>query len=301
MDRDFPDPDVLRVGNTFYAFATNTENINIQVASSSDLTHWELIGDALPALPTWAVQEFGFAWAPEVTTNSAGSGYLMYFVARFAIDKGGTQCIGVATSDQPEGPYQTVGDPLVCQVSQGGSIDPATFVDSDGKRYLLWKNDGNSGNGQSWLHIQQLADDGLSLLDQPTKLITADQVWEGVLVEAPTLWKHDNKYYLFYSANAYNTPEYAVGYAVADAATGPYTKAEKPFLKRSVPAGLVGPGGQDIVLDDAGTTWLLYHNWAPGGYRRLNLLQVDWIDGVPSPAALTRDPQPIPVIGNAKS
>ena len=59
---------------------------------------------------------------------------MMYSVARYAIRKaGGTQCIGLATSDKPEGPFQPQGDkPLICQVDQGGSIDPATFRDNDG-------------------------------------------------------------------------------------------------------------------------------------------------------------------------
>ena len=57
---------------------------------------------------------------------------------------------------------------------------------------------------------------------------------EGVLVEAPTLWKHDGKYYLFYSANAYNNPRYAMGYAVSDNLLGPYRKAPQPLLKTDV-------------------------------------------------------------------
>jgi hypothetical protein len=32
-------------------------------------------------------------------------------------------------------------------------------------------------------------------------LLTVDQRWEGNLVEAPTLWWQNGKYYLFYSAN----------------------------------------------------------------------------------------------------
>ena len=33
------------------------------------------------------------------------------------------------------------------------------------------------------------------------------------IVEAPTLWKEKGRYYLFFSANGYNTELYAVGYA----------------------------------------------------------------------------------------
>jgi beta-xylosidase len=280
LDQDFPDPDVLRVGNAYYAYSTNAENMNIQVARSTDLVHWQMVGDALPRLPNWAVQDFGWAWAPDVSSN--GHTYLMYFVARFAIGKGGTQYIGVASSDAPEGPFQPAGDaPFICQVKEGGSIDPASFVDGDGKHYLLWKNDGNSSGGQTWIYLQQTSDDGLKLESEPKRLFTSDQSWEGVLVEGPTLWKQGGEYVLFYSANAYDSPYYGVGYAVSEAIDGPYQKPGKPLLKTSIREGVVGPGGQDVVLDESDQTWMLFHAWRGGSYRALNLVELDWNGDVP--------------------
>ena len=295
FDRDFPDPDVLQVGDVYYAYATNTPGYNIQVAHSPDLVDWTLIGDALPGLPRWAVQSFGYAWAPEVTTFD-GEAYLMYFTARYATDAGGRQCLGLAMSDVPEGPFRHVGDePFVCQTDRGGSIDASTFVDEDGTPYLLWKNDGNASGTQSWLWLQELTPDGLELLGDPVPLITADQVWEGVLVEAPTLWEHDGRYYLFYSANAYDSPQYTVGYAVADSIHGPFEKPRsRPILATSIPAGVVGPGGQDIVIGPDGQTWLLYHAWASGGYRNLHLSKLVWEDGTPRVEGAHLDPQPKP-------
>ncbi len=274
---------------------TATARISRQ-ARSADLVKWDVLADALPKLPKWAVQDFGWAWAPEVWQPVKDGPYVMYHVARFAIGQGGgTQCIGLATSPKPEGPFQPQGDkPLVCQVSEGGSIDPATFVDDDGKQYLLWKNDGNSGGGQTWIYIQPLADDGITLTGEPAKLITADKAWEGVLVEAPTLWKHDGRYYLFYSANGFNTPRYATGYAVADNILGPYTKPGDPLLKTTVGAGIVGPGGQDVVIDDQGDTWMLFHSWSATGYRFMDLAPLQWDAGRPEVTGLSRDPQPAP-------
>lgn len=293
LDADFPDPDVLPVDGTYYAFSTNSDGVNIQAIRSEDLVHWTRLPDALPDLPGWAVQDFGWAWAPEVTTF--GDGYVMYFTARYAIAQGGTQCIGLATSPQPEGPYKPTGEPFVCQTSLGGSIDAASFVDADGTPYLLWKNDGNSGGGQTWIYLQQLAPDGLSLVGEPTRLITADRVWEGILVEGPTLWLHAGRYYLFYSANDYASPRYAAGYAVADQLAGPYEKVtDEPVLKTTIPAGVVGPGGQDVVLDDDGEPWIIFHGWSPAGYRRLYLAPLVWDNGVPVVEGLTREPLPLP-------
>jgi arabinan endo-1,5-alpha-L-arabinosidase len=282
FDIDFPDPDVLQVEDVYYAYATNTEPYNIQVSSSTDLVNWTPVSEALPELPDWARDEFGFVWAPDVSETE--DGYLMYFVARYRIGEGGTQCIGAAVSDSPEGPFEPVGDePFICQVDEGGSIDPATYIDTDGQRYVLWKNDGNSGGGITWLYIQPVSDDGLTLEGEPTQLIKADKAWEGILVEAPTLWKHDEQYYLFYSANAYYSPSYGVGYAVADDILGPYEKpSSDPLLETSIREGIVGPGGQDIVLDEDGDTWMLFHMWRGGnGYRAMGLVELTWEEGVP--------------------
>lgn len=292
IDRDFPDPDTLTVGETYYAYATNTGSTNVQAARSQDLVHWEILPDALPALPSWA--EAGNTWAPEVSAAADNVTYLLYFVARVA--NTGRQCIGVATSQAPEGPFASpAGAPLVCQADQGGSIDPSLFVDDDGSRYLLWKNDGNCCGGQTWIYIQQLSGDGQTLEGEPTKLITADQAWEGVLVEAPTLWKRDGRYYLFYSANDYASQRYAVGYAVADQVLGPYAKpARRALLKSVIPEGVLGPGGQDIVTDGDGETWLVYHSWTAGSYRRMNIDRLVWEDGVPAVQPHGRTPQPAP-------
>jgi arabinan endo-1,5-alpha-L-arabinosidase len=138
LDRDFPDPDVLNVDGTYYAFATNSGSSNIQAAESTDLVHWTMLPDALPQLPAWAVQDFGWVWAPEVFFHPAQLRYHMFFVARYAMGSGGMQCIGAATSPEPEGPFTPVGAaPVVCQTGQGGSIDPAYFLDDDGQAYLL--------------------------------------------------------------------------------------------------------------------------------------------------------------------
>ena len=47
---DFPDPDVTLVGQTYYAYATNSVAGNIQIIASNNLTQWISVGNAL-ALP----------------------------------------------------------------------------------------------------------------------------------------------------------------------------------------------------------------------------------------------------------
>ncbi|WP_081752777.1 glycoside hydrolase family 43 protein [Kallotenue papyrolyticum] len=295
IDRDFPDPDTVRVGETYYAYATNSGGYNIQTARSSDLVNWQLLSDALPSLPAWASS--GFTWAPEVTSWDGGEHFMMYFTARHT--ESGRQCIGAAMADDPEAAFVPVGEePLICQLDQGGSIDAATFVDDDGARYLLWKNDGNCCGHLTYIYLQKVAADGLTLEGEPVPLITNDQYWEGGLVEAPTLWKHDGRYYLFYSANSYSGSAYAIGYAVADRVLGPYTKpASDPLLSTDFQAGAaIGPGGQDIAVDDADQTWLVYHSWNPTvAYRRMMIDELLWEDARPVVKGPDIGPQPKPV------
>jgi beta-xylosidase len=279
----------------------------VQVARSADLVHWENLPDGLPVLPDWAATRPGYVWSPVVARPAAGNHYVLYYVARYNIGASGTQAIGAAIGEDPAGPFTPVGDaPLICQGDEGGTIDPHVFIEDDGTRYLLWKNDGNSLGLPTWLYIQRLSDDGLSLEGPRMRLLTASEPWEGCLVEAPSLWKRGHKYYLFYSANCYANDSYAIGYAEADCIWGPYRKSEQPLLGSDRPNGLIGPGGQDVVFGPQGDTWMIYHAWTqtaparPGGilvdrgYRHVRLSRLAWSGDVPRLQGAGCEAQPLP-------
>ena len=165
IDRDFPDPDVLLVDGTWFAYATNDAESNVQVATSTDLLEWTALPDAMPVLPDWV--EVGDTWAPDVA--EVGGGFVLYFTAYSKTAF--RQCIGVATATDPAGPFTAVGDDmLVCPSEEGGAIDASTFVDDDGSRWLLWKNDGNCCRLDTWISVAPLTDDGLALAGEPTRL-----------------------------------------------------------------------------------------------------------------------------------
>lgn len=278
IDDDFPDPDLLEVDGTWYAYATNGNLDNVRVASSTDLVEWTPLDDAMPQMPSWVVP--GNTWAPEVT--AVGDGYVLYFTARNYDPS--VQCIGVATADSPEGPFTAVGDQmLICPQEEGGAIDASTFLDTDGTLYLLWKNDGNCCGLDTWLYAAPLTADGLALAGEPTRLVKQDQAWEAQLVEAPTLVLRDGVYTLFYSANSYGGWAYAVGYATAPAPLGPFTKADAPLLTtQSYPdAAYYGPGGQDVVAGPDGDV-IVFHSWdSATTYRAMNVLPLQFADGRP--------------------
>lgn len=278
---DFPDPDVLEVDGVYYAYATNSGMANVQVARSEDLRTWERLDDALPVLPTWVIP--GKTWAPEVTQLGPEQ-FVLYFTAT-SFDPA-LQCLGVATSSSPEGPFEMVGDEmLVCPPDEGGAIDAATFQADDGTWHLLWKNDGNCCGFDTWLQIAPLTADGTALAGPVTKLIQQDQPWEGNLVEAPTLVERDGIFTLLYSANDYGGDQYVMGAATATDLLGPYTKHPDPILSTDSSDGAyIGPGGQDVVVGPDGTDHLVFHSWyAEDTYRGMNVVPLEWDGGVPVP------------------
>jgi beta-xylosidase len=286
---DFPDPFVLDVGGTYYAYATNGAGKQVQTLSSKDMVHWRPGPDALPKVGSWGFN--GSTWAPEVLPRPDGT-YVLYYTA-----SSGTQCVGRAVSDTPLGPFvDRWSSPLVCQKSAGGSIDPDPFRDGDGSLYLYWKNDGNSIGEPTHIWVQRLSRDGTQLVGKPHDTgETNDQVWEGSVVEGPTMWKHDGRYYLFYSGGNYADDTYAVGYAACTSPLGPCTDApENPILKTTCRAH--GPG-HNALIEVGSQTWIVYHAWLPnhaGDKRTLWIDRLDWRNGKPIVHGPTCTPQPVP-------
>ncbi|MCL2725298.1 MAG: glycoside hydrolase family 43 protein [Polyangiaceae bacterium] len=289
---DFADPFVLRANGAYYAFATNANGKNVHAARSTDLATWSEIPDPLPTLPSWAKANEGLTWAPSVLQRD--NGFVLYYTARSKTSD--LQCIGRATSTSPEGPYvDDSTEPFICQVTAPqafcGSIDPSPFVDDDGEPYLVWKSDENAApcHGASRLWSQRLAHDGRTLLGTATELLRRDRAWEAPLIEGPSMVKAAGNYFLFYSANWWESANYSVGYAVC---RGPLGPCEKRTLDRPLAASsgeTLGPGGQEFVTDEKGQMWMTYHAWSnptvgyeKGGARSLHMTPVSFTNGVPT-------------------
>lgn len=271
---DFPDPDVILVGQTYYAYATNSVAGNIQIIVSNNLTQWEAVGNALPSLPSWAKPDD--TWAPAVTRVKGA--FLMYYAAEVA--SSGTECISVATAKDPQGPFvDSSTAPLECQQSMGGSIDPSAFTDANGTPYLVWKS-GGPGSSKLWSEQLNPSGSGFAAGTTPTLLLAPDQPWEGGTVEAPDLVLANGHYFLFFSGNDWNSGNYAVGVATCTSPLGPCADAAPdPILASGT--GVTGPGGESVFTDTSGAYWIAFHAWVPGAVgfpnsrdlylRRLNL------------------------------
>ena len=298
LEANFADPFLLEVDGTYYGYATGNLTWNIQVSTSPDLVEWTSSREALPKLPLWQPRSKGLTWAPEVIETDAG--FVMHYTTRDV--QAGKQCLSVAVAEEPNGPFVDESEkPLVCQVDLGGSIDSTPFRDEDGSLWLAWKNDGNCCGIRTRFFLAPLDETGVELTGEPVDLgMENDEGWERNVIEAPTIWLHEGTYYLFYSANDYGSPNYAVGYATSEDLDGPYTDAEEnPIL---VSAGdAAGPGHQSLIVDDDGELWMAYHAWDAalvgdnlGGRRALWIDRLVFEDGKPVVQGPTQDPQPVP-------
>lgn len=314
LDWDFPDPAVIRAPDgCYYAYATQTLRddkwINIQVARSADLIHWEHLGDALPEKPSWASETQDF-WAPYVIQD--GERFLMYYSATHDAchDPERGHCLAVATSNSPAGPFIDMGIPLLLGIGFE-FIDPMVLVDpASGKWLLYW------GSGFQPIRVQELGADRMSFAteSEPTSLIWPNPV-EGAfprLVEAAWVICREGHYYIFYSGDNCCGPdaEYGVMVARSDSATGPFETLEKA---RGVPHSLMlfkserwlAPGHNCIVEDEAGDDWIIYHAIDVNrprqrqedeiNSRRILLIdRIEWKDGWPHVGTPSETPQRAP-------
>lgn len=283
ISRDFPDPSVLAVGGSYWAFSTASGYGNgvrhVPLARSGSLLGpWTDGGDAMPTPPAWMdAANGGSIWAPDVSARSDGS-YLLYFTARAKAPRN-VQCIGAALARSPKGPFKPVSDkPLVCRPEDIDSIDPKAFSDADGKQYLLY----TSGKGKATIWAQQVTKDGLNVSGERRALLVADRPEENNIVEAPTLVRRGGKYVLFYSGNAYNSGSYFTNYATANSMAGPFVKAPGTLLnKNSLGGGFTNPGGQDVV-PGKGQDYLVFHGYARPGQRSMYVVGLHWSGAKPT-------------------
>jgi len=267
IDADFPDPTVIRAPDGFYyGYATQTQRdgrwINIQVARSADLVHWQQLGDALPAKPNWAATTQDF-WAPHVQRD--GARYIMYYSGKpDTSDERHGLCLAIANAASPSGPFVDMGHPLKCGESFV-NIDPMAFDDpATGKHLLYW------GSGFKPIKVQELAPDRMSfaLGSAPKELVWPNPVKDAfpVLIEGSWVIRRDGYYYLFYSGDncCGAKANYAVMVARSRSATGPFQTLEqatgKPHSIVLEKRGYwIAPGHNSIVTDAAGQDWIVYH------------------------------------------
>jgi beta-xylosidase len=279
---NLPDPDVLKVpgGYQLYASQTSIYSQSVPTSFSKTFGHWGTTHSALPKDPSWG--SFGFNWSPDV--HFIRGRYVMYFdsLAQPSLyyNPGGSgfsryaQCIGIATSKHPGGPFVAQSKPLICDFSAHGAIDPRAFLAPNGQLYLDWKSDNNAANPAPFppthLYAQRLTRNGLSLAGPAHLLLSADAPWQINIIEAPDMVQARGHYFLFYSGAWFFSGAYGIGYATCKGPIGPCTDRTKkgPFVGSNKQGR--GPGEESLFIDPKGQWWMLYSPWCSGFKGRPN-------------------------------
>lgn len=307
LDRDTPDPFVLRHAGVFYCYATESGPPGFQVLESPDLVHWTHRGVAFADLNSG-----GDHWAPEVVEHD--DRFWMYYSTK---NPGSRQHdLSVAMSESPVGPFRRMailipgaattvrGEDQPCH----GAIDSTVFEDDDGRMYLAYSQESPRA-----IVMRPLEPSMTALGDERIVVIRADLPEEQNVVEAPTILKRDGIYHLLYSAGPFqgrsNGHWYSVRHASAPTIRGPWTKSDEPVME-TIRYRIYGPGHQCVVTlpasgDRDAEDWIVYHGWNGEGApqygrnpigRSLRIDRLRWFAGRPVTEGPTLDIQRAPQI-----
>lgn len=234
------DPTIFHNKDTYYLYGTVDGNTGkgFLAYTSKDLKNWKLSdkNDGYALKRGEAFGRSGF-WAPQIFSHQ--DKFYMAYVAN--------EHIAIAESNSPEGPFkQTIKDSLGASVKQ---IDPFVFIDEDGKKYLYHVRLINGNR----IFVAEMKDDLSSIKPETLReCIAATEGWENTakapwpVAEGPSVIKHKGIYYLFYTANDFRNPDYAVGYATSNHPLGPWKKYEgNPILTKAM-IGINGTGHGDF-------------------------------------------------------
>ena len=248
------DPAIYNENGIYYLYGTVGGNPNegFKGYTSTNLKKWKKAeninnGYALKKGDVYGTANF---WAPQIFVDH--NIFYMTYVAN--------ENIAIATATTAAGPFtQNIPKQLDAPVRQ---IDPFIFIDDDGKKYLYHVRLINGNK----IFVAQMKDDLSAIVPETLKeCIIATHAWENTahanwpVTEGPSILKHKGIYYLFYTANDFRNPDYAVGYATSNTPLGPWIKyAGNPILSKKT-IGVNGTGHGDFVKDERDRLWYVFH------------------------------------------
>mgnify|MGYP005909688103 FL=1 len=260
----YADPTIFLDNGTYYMSGTS------QIGNQSSRGFTILMSDDLREWTTGTADTYRFILGPEWGTTYGTAG----FWAPQWIKENGTyhflytanERVAIAHADAVTGIFTQ--DKAAAIDASVGNIDPFLFKDNDGKYYLYHVRFG--GGNFIWVAEFDMktgtVDSGtlkqcLELTEPWERMYNYDSSW---IMEGPTVVKWDDVYYLFYSANHYKDPDYAVGYATASSPMGPWTKySGNPIIRRDI-VGEKGAGHGDVFEGKDGKFYYVYHVWGDG-------------------------------------
>ena len=195
--------------------------VGVSCYSSRDLRTWRRVGVVLPkeALPA-QFQDTGVCERPKVIYNQKTGKYVMWM--HLDANHYSVSTAGVATADQPEGPFRFMG--AARPIPSSTFRDMNLFVDDNGAAYVFFSGDGNAS-----MYAVRLNDDytgpATPLVEGKTWARALPKAWR----EAPAPFKYGNRYYLITSGCTGWAPN-AASVSVADHILGPWKTEGNPCV-----------------------------------------------------------------------
>ncbi|KQW99531.1 family 43 glycosylhydrolase [Flavobacterium sp. Root420] len=259
----YADPEILYSNKTkkYYIYPTSDgfdgwSGNYFKTFSSDNLTDWKdegIIVDLRKDV-SWANRN---AWAPCIVEKKIKGKYKYFYYFTAA------QKIGVASSDNPTGPFTDSGKALINKrpdgVKGGQEIDPDVFTDpKTGKSYLYW------GNG--YMAVAELNADMISIKEGSTKLIQVDKTFR----EGTYIIYRKGIYYFLWSEDDTRSPNYKVRYGTSKSPLGPIEIPENNIVIQGIPdQGIYATGHNSVLQIPKRDQWYItYHRFSyPTGIK----------------------------------
>lgn len=267
---DYSDPDVIRVGDTYYMTASSFNYTpGLPILISKDLVNWKLVNYALKNInyDHYKIpQHSKGVWAPAIRYHE-GRFYIYYGMP----DEG----FFMVSSKDPLSEWE---EPALVLAGKG-LIDSCPFWDDDGRAYLIHGYAKSRIGFKSYLGIFEMTPDG-------KKAITEDHLlYNGVetqpTIEGPKVYKRNGYYYIFAPAGGVKT-----GWQTVLRSSNIYGPYEERIVMKQGSSDINGPHQGGLVDTVNGDEWFI-HFQDKGFYGRITHLQPvkwenDWpIIGIP--------------------
>jgi beta-xylosidase len=250
----YADPEAVIFDDTYWIYPTYSDKYENQVFmdafSSPDLVTWKKHPSIIDtASIRWAKRAM---WAPSAIRKDGK--YYLFFSAN-DVHEGEVGGIGVAVSDQPDGPFSDlIGKPLINEIKNGAQpIDQFVFKHSDGAYYMIY-------GGWGHCNIVRLKDDFTGLMPFEDGTAFREITPEGY-VEGPTMFTKDSKYYFMWSEGGWGGPNYRVSYAIGDSPFGPFEKIGTVLQQDSTVA--TGAGHHSVIKHPGSDNWFIVYHRRP--------------------------------------
>jgi beta-xylosidase len=262
---DVPDPDVIRVGDTFYLVSTTMHLMpGAPVMASKDLKNWETVGyifDKLTDSPKYDLLEgtvYGRGqWATSLKYHNG-----KFYALLAPNEQGAMGDTYIFSADKAEGPWKIVS-------RMRHFHDCSLFFDDDGRVYVIY------GTGE----LMELKPDLSDVIEGTHMRIFQKEADETGLLEGSRVIKFNGKYYLLMISHVYAAGRHRreVCYR-ADDIHGPY---EKQVILESEFGGFSYEAQGTIVDSPSGDWYGIIFQDRGGVGRVLTVMPCRWINGWP--------------------